>query len=373
MPDRKRFYDEPDLQCLTTRIVAAGESAGRAWVRLDETLFYPEGGGQPADHGTIGAARVTDVVSAGDDVVHFVDRALAPGLVEIVLDGERLFDRHHLPTTSFHLGADYTAIEVAGAPPSREALRKLEREINAHLRENRSVTTRWVEAAELAALPVRSRGLPEGHRGAVRLVEIEGLDLNTCGGTHVSHLRQIQAIELLDADPARGGARIRFLAGGRVFASLERRREIEAALKARIGTAPEEFASVLEGWEAERKRLDRRVRVLEAQLAEGTAETLAAETATELCAVFEGAGPDALKTLASAILARRPDAVAVLVGEECFLVQAGAAGPPDVSALGARVRDLTGAKGGGRGKTFQGKGGQAPALDALKRALRGAS
>jgi hypothetical protein len=81
--------------------------------------------------------------------------------------------------------------------------------------------------------------------------------------------------------------------------------------------------------------------------------------------------------LAAAVLARRPETVAVLVGDAgdpsgaCFLVQAGPAGPDDVAALGARVRDLLGAKGGGKGKTFQGKGGARPSPDDLARVARG--
>ncbi|HEX4825503.1 MAG TPA: alanyl-tRNA editing protein [Candidatus Polarisedimenticolaceae bacterium] len=381
MPDVRRFYDAPHLDRLTTRVVAAGTADGRPFVRLDETIFYPEGGGQPADHGRIGEAAVVDVIARGGEVLHFLDRPLGEGEAGTVLDTVRRFDhcqqhtaqhllsailldRHGLPTTSFHLGAAYTAIEVAGAVPIG-ALRTFEREVNLPIREGRRVTTRWVEPEALATLPVRSRGLPDGHRGAVRLVEIEGLDLNTCGGTHVDHLGEIQAIELLDAEPARGGTRLRFLAGERVFASLERRRALEAALKERIGTAPAEFVSVLDGWEAERRRLDRRVREVGEQLADAVAAQIAGAAGPYLCAVRPGATPDELRSLAAAVVRLRPDAVAVLAGEGCFLVQAGADGPGDVAATGARVRDLLGAKGGGRGKTFQGKGGTQPSLDDL--------
>ena len=387
MPDLRRFYDAPHLDRLRTRIVEAGTGDGLPFVRLEETIFYPEGGGQPADHGRIGEASVIDVIARGDEVRHLLDRPLGEGEADTILDMARRFDhcqqhtaqhllsailldRHGLPTTSFHLGTAYTAIEVKGQV-AREALAGFEREVNREVRAGRRVTTRWVDPEALAALPVRSRGLPEGHRGPVRLVEIEGLDLNTCGGTHVEHLGEIQAIELLDAEAARGGTRLRFLAGDRVFASLERRRALEEALKTRIGTAPDEFASVLDGWEAERRRLDRRVRELSGEIADAVAAGIAQAPGPFLCAVREGAGPDDLKSLAAALVARRPEAIAVLVGEACFLVQAGATGPDDVVAAGGRVRDLLGAKGGGRGKTFQGKGGTRPTLAALAAAAEG--
>lgn len=393
MPDVKRFYDDPARDRLTTRIVDSGTLEGRPWVRLDETIFYPEGGGQPADLGRIGDARVVDVIARGDEVLHVLDRELPQGPVALALDAARRFDhcqqhtaqhlltavlldRHGMPTTSFHLGADYTAIEVKGPVPSRDALRLYEREVNAHLREDRAVSARWVAPEDLPALGVRTRGLPEGHRGPVRLVAIEGLDLNTCGGTHVGRLGEIQAIEIIDAEAARGGARIRFLAGNRVFTDLDRRREVEEALKARIGTAPREFAAVIDGWEAERRALERRVRALEGEVAASAAAALASSPEGVLCAVRPGAGPEALRALASAIVALRPDAVAVLAGDGGeppgvgFLVQAGPEGPADVAALGGRIRDLIGAKGGGKGRTFQGKGGTLPSLGDLERAAR---
>jgi len=388
MPDRKRFYDDPHLARLATSVVAAEAKDGRFRVRLEETIFYPEGGGQPADHGSIGDAAVLDVLSEGAAVWHEVDRAVAVGPVAIALDERRRFDhcqqhtaqhlltavlldRHARPTTSFHLGAAVTAIEVAGPVPSKPELRGFEREVNAHLREDRAVTTRWVAPEDLAALPVRSRGLPAGHGGPVRLVEIEGLDLNTCGGTHVARLAEIQAIEILDAEAARGGSRIHFLAGGRLFADLDRRRDLEDELRARFGTAPEEFPSVLDTREAERRRLARRVDDMEDRLARAEAASLPVVADRFVTAVRPGEGPDALRALARAIVERDPARVAVLAGEACFLIQSGEQGPDDVAGLGARVRDLLGAKGGGRGRMFQGKGGALPTQAALEAAVRG--
>jgi Ser-tRNA(Ala) deacylase AlaX len=394
MPDRKIFYDDPGRTEHRARVVEAGRDERGAYVRLDETIFYPEGGGQPADFGRIGPAQVLDVQSAGGGVRHYVDRDLAEGLVETVLDAVRRFDhcqqhtaqhlltavlldRHDLATTSFHLGAATTSIEVKGGAVSREGLRRFEREVNAYLREDRRVMTRWVEPAELPALPVRSRGLPEGHQGPVRLVEIEGLDLNTCGGTHVARLSEIQVVEILGAEPARGGTRITFLAGDRVIAGLDRRREIEEALRARIGTAPAEFASIIDGWNDDRRRLERRVRDLEAEVAGAAAAAVAAQEGDLLVAVRPGDTAESLRTIAAEVLKRRPAAVVVLAGGTgedagaCFLVQAGPAGPADVAAIGGRVRDRLGAKGGGRGAIFQGKGGALVPAEELFRAARG--
>ncbi len=381
MADRKLFYENPALARVETVVVESGEEGGRPWVRLRETILYPEGGGQPADRGAIAGVRVIDVQSREDSVLHFLERPLPPGPVEVALDWDTRFDRsqqhtaqhllsailadrHDMPTTAFHLGDSYTAIEVAGPVPPVERLREVEEEVNAAIRLDLAVRTRWVEPEQLGTLPVRTRGLPEGHSGPVRLVEIGALDLNTCGGTHVSRLCEIQLVHLVDAAAARGGARIRFVAGGRVQSELRRAEQLESELKARIGTAPEEFARVLDGWEADRKRLERRVRDLERDLAERIAEEVSAQPTRLLARFVPGATPDSLRRLASSIVARRPEAVVVLAGGEegtpCFLVQSGPSGPEDVSTLGRRVRDLLGAKGGGSGRTYQGRGGTWP-------------
>ena len=362
-------------------------------MRLERTVFYPEGGGQPADRGTIAGAEVVDVQSRGAEVLHFL--AVGPPCawaeeVEARIDARRRFDlrqqhtaqhlltavladRHRRPTTSFHLGDRFVAIEVEGDAPPPGRLVEVEAEVNELILEDRPVTTRWVAPADLAALPVRTRGLPKDHVGDVRLVEIEGIDLNTCGGTHVSRLGEIQSLHVLGAEHARGGARITFLAGSRVLHELRRAEEVAAALKERIGTAPEEFASVLDGWTAERKRGAKRVRDLEAQLAVPLGESLAAVPGPLLARIVPSGGPDFLRAVANAALARRPDATVALVSadEGCFLLQAGPGGPDDVSGLGARLRDALGAKGGGKGRTFQGTGGRVPAGFDLAAALAG--
>jgi Ser-tRNA(Ala) deacylase AlaX len=380
MPDRKLFLDDPALDRVETRVIDSGELDGRPWVRLAETVFYPEGGGQPADRGTIGGVPVVDVRSRGTEVLHLLERPVAPGPVTAVLDWARRFDfrqqhtaqhaltailadRHHRATTSFHLGETYSAIEITGNEPAPDTLRSWEIEVNEEIRRDGSVRTRWVEPAELERLAVRTRGLPDGHQGNVRLVEIEGLDLNTCGGTHVERLGEVQLVYLQGAETARGGVRLRYLAGGRVLRRLHEAAALDDALKARMGTAPEEFARILDGWQAEKKRLEKNVRVLEEGLAERVGAEIAAEPGPRLARFLDGSGPEMLRAVAKAVLERRPEAVVALVGrageppEACFFVQAGPNGPADVSAIGQRLRERLGAKGGGRGRLFQGRGG----------------
>ena len=384
MFDLKRFYDDPTLARIDTEVVEAGEHEGRPYVRLAETIFYPEGGGQPADRGTIAGVAVTDVQSRGSEVLHFVEAPVALGPATAILDSERRLDHRQqhtaqhlltalvlerlgMPTTSFHLGADTSAIEVAGTPPPEGVLERIERGCNEAILRDVPVRTFWIEPDEKEAFGVRSRGVPEGHTGKLRIVEIEGIDRNTCGGTHVHRLGEIQAMHVQGAEPARGGARIRYLAGGRVLRALRQLETLEAGLKERVGTGRDEVLGVLDLWNEERRRAEKRVRELEADLGERIADGIAREEGDRLFRVLDGAGADQLRAVARAVLAKRPEAVVVLVGggpgpeEAAFLVEAGPSGPADVAAIGASVRAALGAKGGGKGRTYQGSRGTRPA------------
>lgn len=381
MADRKLFYDDPALDRVETVVVESGERHGRPFVRLEATVFYPEGGGQPADRGTIGAVRVLDVTSEGDRIFHVVERPLPPGPVTAVIDGALRFDRrqqhsaqhlltallqdrHGLPTTSFHLGESYSAIEVAGGVPSPERLVALEDQLNAEILRDRAVRSRWVEPSELGAGTIRSRGLPEGHEGAVRLVEIEGIDVNTCGGTHVDRLGQLQMLRIVDAEPARGGTRIRFLAGGRVLRELRRAASVEGELRRRLGTSADRFCEVIGSWQAERRGLEKRVQDLERELARTVGEEMARQTGPRLARILTGAGVSLLRAVANTVRTMRPDATVILVGanrdgsDACFVVQTGTASGDDAAALGARLAQMLGAKSGGQGSSFQGVGGR---------------
>ena len=107
MQEERIYQDDPMCAALETEVIGTGQGEDGPWVRLARTPFYPEGGGQPADHGTIGPARVLDVQKDGDRVLHFVDREVS-GAVEARIDWERRWDfmqqhtAQHLLTATLH-------------------------------------------------------------------------------------------------------------------------------------------------------------------------------------------------------------------------------------------------------------------------------
>lgn len=197
--------------------VTAVEERG---VRLDRTVFYPTGGGQPGDTGTItwdgGETRIVDALKAeGGDVLHVLapdaPRPPAGTKVHVSLDWERRY-RHMRMHTALHVmsavikgnvtggqvGADKSRLDFAleGEVPTKEAITE---EVNRLLADDRQVTPQWVTDEELAARPelVKTMSVrPPVGAGRVRLLSIDGIDLQACGGTHVARTAEIGRVEV---------------------------------------------------------------------------------------------------------------------------------------------------------------------------------
>ncbi|KAJ7396367.1 Alanyl-tRNA editing protein Aarsd1 [Pitangus sulphuratus] len=187
-----------------------GEPVRGFQVVLEDTILFPEGGGQPDDRGLIGDVPVLRVTRRGPEAVHFVPAALEPGAeVLLSLDWERRFDHmqqhsgQHLitaiaeqmfgfKTTSWELGRQRSLIELDTPSMTAEQVKALEMSVNEKIRDRVPVTVRELAADDPEVERVRSRGLPDDHVGPVRVVDIEGIDSNMCCGTHVSNLSDLQ-------------------------------------------------------------------------------------------------------------------------------------------------------------------------------------
>jgi misacylated tRNA(Ala) deacylase len=199
------FRDDPYLAACEATVVAVNGNA----VELDRTVFYPMGGGQAGDTGKLGAWRVLDTRKGGDSVLHMLEPGAAaePGMkVQVELDWER---RHRLMRlhTAMHLLCAVVKAPVTGGRIGDDKahldfdieMEKLVKdEIEGRLNEliSSSVQTNvtWISDAELDAKPelVKTMSVaPPRGEGRVRLLEIPGVDLQACGGTHVKNTAEI--------------------------------------------------------------------------------------------------------------------------------------------------------------------------------------
>jgi Ser-tRNA(Ala) deacylase AlaX len=382
------YERDPYLTELATTVLRRGEESGRHWAVLADTVFYPAGGGQPADHGTIGGQPVLDVVREGAEIRHLTAAPVPDGPVLVRLDWERRFDHmqqhtaQHLvtaiaadrfgwQTTAFHLGEEVSDVELDTPSLDQHQLGALEEAVAAEVRAARSVHVDYLSAEEYAhAEGVRSRGLRDDHTGDVRLVAIAGIDRNTCGGTHVRSTAELEAVKLLGSESMRGGTRVFFVAGGRArrrFAAHELR---NAELRALLGAPDAELTTVLAARLEAEKGLERRLRTDEEELAEVTARLLAAEPAAVVDTHFADRGVPFLQLLAQRLRTHAPAKGAFLTatteGGAVFLLLAPPAATDALPAAGAAVAELLGGRGGGARGVFQGK---AASLDKRAEAL----
>jgi alanyl-tRNA synthetase len=230
-------YDgaEPFLARIT-EIRKAGPDAGDAAVILDRTIFYPEGGGQSADRGTINGAVLLDVQEKNDEILHLVSAAdaagLAPGPAELRLDTARrrdftvLHTAQHLlsgtilrltgaPTVSMHLGDELCTIDVDTPELSEDTLIAVEEAVADAIEADSPVIIHLCPPERVTDFPLRKTP-PQGEE-LIRVVEIRGNDFSPCCGTHLRSTGQIGLLRILGTEKYKGMTRLYFIAGRRVL------------------------------------------------------------------------------------------------------------------------------------------------------------
>jgi Ser-tRNA(Ala) deacylase AlaX len=385
------YEQEPFLRELETEVTGAGDEAGRPYVLLADTILYPEGGGQPADRGRIAGISVEDVRVVGGELRHYLAAAAPGGRVRVELDWERRFDHmqqhtaQHLltavavdrfgwQTTAFHLGPAVSDIELDAPRIGPEELLALEEAVAAEVRAARPVTARRVSPEEYAALPVRTRGLPEGFSGEIRLVEIAGIDLNTCGGTHLRSTAEIEALKLLGTEGMRGGTRLFYAAGGRLRRLVALHHERTARLRQLLGSADEGLVAAVQGKLDQLKEAQRTVKLLEEELATTAGQALAATDDRLAAAHFPGRDLPFLQRAAREFARLAPERVALLTAglaeQGAFVLVAGERATIDLPAAGRQTSEILDGRGGGSGKLFQGKAARLSRRDEALAGLR---
>lgn len=374
----------------TVEVRESGRDERGAYVLLEDTPFYPEGGGQPCDLGTLGEARVVAVLRAEGDIRHYVEGVPPEGRVEATLDWERRYDHmqqhtaQHLltalaadrfgwKTTAFHLGSRLSDIEFDAPGLQRDELDALEAAASAEIREARAVRARRVMPDAMNELGVRTRGLPDSHAGDVRLVEIEDLDLNTCGGTHVASTSELGLVKLLHTEPMRGGTRVYYVAGERTRQRVAEQERRFAQLRALVGAADEDLASIVELKLGQLKDAIRRAERAEEALADSVAERLAASGDEIVAEHFSYADARFLQRVARNLSASPSRSLALLTAGESsegpFVLCAGTRFRGSVEELGPLAAQILEGRGGGRGPIYQGKARAIGLLGAARASL----
>ena len=377
MADRL-YYTDPSRLEFDAVVVETRRVGDQPALLLDSTAFYPTSGGQPFDTGTIGDARVLDVLeSDAGEVLHVVDREVPVGqAVRGRVDGARRFDhmqqhtgQHILSaaldklsrarTVGFHLGAEVSTVDLA-IPLSDGAIAAAEDEANRIVWEDRAVNIRFVDEAEAATMPLRKE--PE-RRGTLRVIDVEGYDLSACGGTHVARAGAVGVIAVLSSERLRGGTRLTFVCGGRALKALRRFRDAVAECIRHVSVAPEELPAAIERLQADAKDQRKVVKALQERLAgfEAAALTAAAEVVGArrlVVQAVEGQDQNGLKAMALAICANAGFQVALFSTAAPFVAVVARSKdlPADAASVMKALLNEFGGRGGGRPDLAQGGG-----------------
>ncbi len=368
------YFADPYLTHFSARVVAQEERDGRPAVALDQSAFYPEGGGQPPDAGTLGGVAVLDVQADDGMIWHTLAGPPPDELVQCQVDWARRFDhmqQHHgqhllsaaferlyeLPTVSFHLGTAASTIDLAATALSAEQAAAAEDLANQVIWEDRPVLARFVSAAELAELPLRK---PPVVDGPVRVVSVSDFDHSACGGTHPRSTGGVGLLHIRRWERRGDVLRVEFVCGGRALRDLRWKNAALGRLAANLSVGADEVEAAVARVRAAEERARTRLEEAGAQLLRYEAQELIARA--DLVGIvrvvrraYDGRALDEVRALATAIADGGCVALLGLRAEKTQLIFARAEGlQVDCGRLLRETLARFGGRGGGQPALAQG-------------------
>lgn len=377
------FYKDPYLREFDAEVLACTETKKGYEIVLSDTAFYPEGGGQPADHGTLTAvngggetvtAHVADVQRRKDDtIVHYADKAFTAGTtVHGAIDWARRFDhmqnhsgehivsglvhRHYgYENVGYHMGEDVITIDLSGVL-TWEQLMEIEREANDAVYRNLPIEVTYPTGEELGGIDYRSK---KELKGQVRIVTVPGVDVCACCGTHTARTGEIGVIKCFSMIHYKGGVRIEMASGMKALRHFEAETDRTLELMKMLAAKPDKILTAVEKVQKESQAKDFRIfGVLQKYFAARAAAL--PDEAPHLVIFEEGLTPvetrkfceyllEAGKGTVCGVLNRQEDRFYYVIGSRTV----------DVRPLGKTLNAALQGRGGGTAEMIQGTFGTA--------------
>lgn len=282
---RKLYYEDQYARKFTARVIKSAKNA-RPFVVLDQTLFYPTGGGQPSDTGTLNGVKVLEVLEEEGEIRHYLEGEVSGESVTGEIDWDRRLDhmqQHHgqhllsaafiqvanSQTLSFHLGAEVNTIDLDRNNVSVEEARAAEAVANRVIYENRPVKISYHTKEEITKMNLRK--VPGEDFGNFRIVEVEGFDLQACSGTHPSRTGDVGGICILQLERTKDSTRVHFICGGRIVRLLGKTvsilRECSSLISVNYLEVNKGLAKTIDTMGAQRKKIAHYEKLLSRYLA----------------------------------------------------------------------------------------------------------
>lgn len=366
MSEGRLYYQNCHMKAFSAVVTDCQYTEKGYEITLDQTAFYPEGGGQACDLGTLAAAKVLYVREKGEAVIHLCDRPLPVGQqIEGSIDWDRRFDlmqqhtgehivsgiinrRFGWHNVGFHMGSEVVTIDFDGPIP-QEALAEIEAEANQKVWQNLPIRCWYPSEAELPSIPYRAkRQLP----WPVRVVEIPGVDICACCGVHVERTGEVGLVKLFSCVKFHQGVRIEMACGSRALALLssvyDQNRQVSQAFSAKILETGEAARKMNEALAAERYRT--------AALQKQIFHYIAEQYRNQGNAVHfeESLSPAGVRELAEMISGVCSGVAAVFSGKDGRYDVCLARPGEDIRELGSRMTKALNGRGGGKQGYFQG-------------------
>jgi len=383
----ERIY-QSDSYCreAAARITGRECADGRWRVRCERTIFCPEGGGQPADQGTINGLPLLSLEAEGDDIVHVLGRDPGEGEARMRLDFERRYDHmqqhtaQHLlsqvlvrdfgiATLSFAIGPEHSSIEIDRPAFGAEETKALESECARMI--FASLAVRVFETDDLSNLHLRKAPKVEGR---IRVVEIDGLDQSACGGTHLRSSAEIGLLKIVRCERVRANVRLYYAAGLRALRDYQLKHEVAQHMQRLVtqplAAIPQQVENLLKDKDELRRALKKaQRREMEREVAAAAVPGGPGLVVREFC----GLEPADLRFFVTALtksgkhalayqrpqppLKAIPPRLDAAPAEGGYIVIGRGRGDIDLRRISARLFALLGGKGGGSTNLIEGRGG----------------
>ena len=362
----KLYYQDSFIQTFIATVTACQPDKSGWTVLLDRTAFYPEGGGQPADHGVLDGVNVTDTREKDGEILHFCDKPLTVGeTVEGTIDFTRRFDfmqqhsgehivsgilceKFKCDNVGFHIGHELVTIDF-NAELSTEDVEIVEKLANQYIWEDHPIQIGYPSSTELENLEYRSK---KALTGQVRIVSWPGADCCACCGTHVRSSGQVGLVKLISCQKFREGVRIEMAAGNRALRWINTVAAQNTRVSQLLSAKPDATAAAVERLQKELYALRGRVTELE----ERDFARLAAEYAGagDVLLFQSGMAADSLRKLCGTVQEKCGGRCAVFAGEDGAYQYAISRPGGDLRSFARELNAALSGRGGGKPEFIQG-------------------
>ncbi|MEK4609846.1 alanyl-tRNA editing protein [Bacillus sp. FSL K6-0067] len=378
--EHKLYYTDAYKQDFTTKVIKQDyDKDGNLYVVLNETAFYPTGGGQPHDTGTLNGITVFGVEEVNEEIRHFITEQLHTEEVEGKINLERRFDHmqqhaaqhilsasfwdhFNIPTIGFHLGRETVTIDLETENLHTETVEKAVQIANNIVFENHPIRIEWMDLEEAKTLPLRKEpNITEN----IRVVMIENFDYNGCGGTHPKRTGEVGPIQVLSWERNKGGIRLTFIAGWRTLKLIGQQQQIMKDVSKQLNSSESDIPAKVAQLLTSQKENEKTIQTMNEKLLYAEANELLQQPAKIhasilISKVFTNRSMQEISKLSAIITEQQEHAITYFIIEnedklQCILA-CGKTVTLDMNALLKDALPAIEGKGGGNKKSARGGG-----------------